>query len=101
VLISAKTGAGMDSLRAAIMEPFSSSGLNESSFVITNARHYDLLRRTVASIQLSVESLNDRASEEIILADLYNALRFLGEISGETTPEDVLTEIFSAFCIGK
>lgn len=101
VPISAKTGAGLTSLRAAIMEPFSSSGLHESSFVITNARHYDLLRRAAASIQSSVESLKAKASEEIILADLYNALRFLGEITGETTPEDVLTEIFSAFCIGK
>lgn len=101
VPISAKTGAGLDSLRAAIMEPFSSSGLHESSFVITNARHYDLLRRAASSIQSSVESLKDKASEEIILADLYNALRFLGQITGETTPEDVLTEIFSAFCIGK
>lgn len=101
VPISAKTGAGLTSLRAAIMEPFSSSGLHESSFVITNARHYDLLRRAAASIQSSVESLKFKASEEIILADLYNALRFLGEITGETTPEDVLTEIFSAFCIGK
>jgi tRNA modification GTPase len=101
VPISAKTGAGLDFLRAAIMEPFSSGDLHESSFVITSARHYDLLRRAADSINSAVDSLVKRSSEEIILADLYNALRYLGEITGETTPEDVLTEIFSTFCIGK
>jgi len=101
VPVSAKTGTGLDSLRAAIMEPFSSGDFHESSFVITSARHYDLLRRTADSINSAGHSLSKRSSEEIILADLYNALRFLGEITGETTPEDVLTEIFSTFCIGK
>jgi len=45
--------------------------------------------------------LGDRASEELVLVPLHNALRYLGEITGETTSEDILTEIFSTFCIGK
>jgi tRNA modification GTPase len=40
-------------------------------------------------------------SEEIVLIGLHNALRFLGQITGETTTEDMLTRIFSTFCIGK
>jgi tRNA modification GTPase len=40
-------------------------------------------------------------SEEIILVGLHNALKLLGEITGETTTEDILTQIFSTFCIGK
>jgi len=36
-----------------------------------------------------------------VLVGLHNALRFLGEITGETTTEDILSEIFSTFCIGK
>jgi tRNA modification GTPase len=55
----------------------------------------------VASLQASENLLEQRASEELILVGLYDALRFLGEITGETTTEDVLTEIFSTFCIGK
>jgi tRNA modification GTPase len=45
--------------------------------------------------------LDRGASEELVLAGLHNALRFLGEITGETTPDDILAEIFSTFCIGK
>jgi len=43
----------------------------------------------------------EKASEELVLVGLHNALRFLGEITGETTTEDILSEIFSTFCIGK
>jgi tRNA modification GTPase len=42
-----------------------------------------------------------RTSEEITLIGLHNALRYLGQITGETTTEDMLTRIFSTFCIGK
>lgn len=101
ISISAKTGAGFDSLRRAVVEPFSIHDAHETSFVITNARHYDLLRRTGASLRASENLLEQRASEEIVLVGLYDALRFLGEITGETTTEDVLSEIFSTFCIGK
>jgi tRNA modification GTPase len=101
VSISAKTGSGFDSLRRAVVEPFSIHDSHETSFVITNARHYDLLRRTEASLQASENLLEQRASEELILVGLYEALQFLGEITGETTTEDVLSEIFSTFCIGK
>jgi tRNA modification GTPase len=101
VSVSAKTGVGLNSLCAAILEPFSSQYTNDSSFVITSARHYDLLRRTSDALRASVSLILQRVSEELILAKLYEALRFLGEITGETTPEDVLSQIFSTFCIGK
>jgi len=101
ISISAKTGSGFDSLRRAVVEPFSIHDAHETSFVITNARHYDLLRRAEASLRASENLLEQRASEELILVGLYDALRFLGEITGETTTEDVLSEIFSTFCIGK
>ncbi len=99
--VSAKNGTGLDVLRAAIIEPFVENEIDESSFLITNARHYDLLRRTIDALRLSEESIHEGVSEERTLVSLYDALRFLGEITGETTPEDVLTRIFSTFCIGK
>lgn len=101
VSVSAKTGSGLDALCAEIIRPFSAGYLDESSFVITNARHYDLLRRTSEALQSSRSLIQQNVSEELILADLYEALRFLGEITGETTPEDILSQIFSTFCIGK
>lgn len=101
ISISAKNGDGLNDLRAAIMEPFSTQQAFENSFVITSARHYDLLRRASDSLRSTESLFADSVSEEIILARLYEALRFLGEITGETTPEDILSEIFSSFCIGK
>jgi tRNA modification GTPase len=101
VSVSAKTGKGLDALCAEIIKPFTAGYLDENSFVITNARHYDLLRRTSEALQTSQDLLRENVSEELILANLYEALRFLGEITGETTPEDILSQIFSTFCIGK
>jgi tRNA modification GTPase len=69
--------------------------------LITDARHFDLLSRAQQSLESSARLLRERASEELVLVGLYNALRFLGEITGETTPEDVLSQIFATFCIGK
>jgi tRNA modification GTPase len=48
-----------------------------------------------------LEALSEGASEELVLVGLHNSLRFLGEITGETTSEDILNEIFTTFCIGK
>jgi tRNA modification GTPase len=59
------------------------------------------LLRTNDEIGHSLELLEQHASEEVILVGLHNALRYLGQITGETTTEDMLTRIFSTFCIGK
>jgi len=99
--ISAKTGEGLSELQKAIVEPFSTQTIENAGFLITDARHYDLLRRAESEIETSLVLIDERASEEIVLIGLHNALRFLGEITGETTTEDMLTRIFSTFCIGK
>ena len=101
VPVSAKTGSGLDKLCGEIIKPFSANYLDEGGFVITSARHYDLLRRTGDALQSSGSLVRHGASEELILAGLYEALRYLGEITGETTPEAILSQIFSTFCIGK
>ena len=99
--VSAKTGAGFDLLRRAILAPFSNSVPQDSGFLITNARHFDLLKRAADSLSSSQTVIQQGASEDLILVGLYDALRYLGEITGETTPDDILSEIFSTFCIGK
>ncbi|MGB9180523.1 MAG: tRNA uridine-5-carboxymethylaminomethyl(34) synthesis GTPase MnmE [Pyrinomonadaceae bacterium] len=101
LLVSAKTGAGLDGLRAAILKPFLARDVQEHGLLITDARHFDLLRRTADSLYGAAELLKQHVSEELVLVGLYDALRFLGEITGETTPEDVLSQIFTTFCIGK
>jgi tRNA modification GTPase len=101
VFVSAKTGEGLDRLQRAIVEPFSAQDASSNGFLVTDARHHDLLVRAAAEIRHSLDLLEQRASEEIVLIGLHNALRYLGQITGETTTEDMLTRIFSTFCIGK
>ena len=101
VMVSAKTGTGLKDLQKAIIEPFSAQEIDAAGFLITDARHNDLLLRAKAEIETSLQLIDERMSEEIILIGLHNALRYLGQITGETTTEDMLTRIFSTFCIGK
>jgi tRNA modification GTPase len=101
VHVSAVTGAGLDKLTAAILEPFGNVDSETAGLLITDSRHFDLLSRTEISLKSSRELLQQGASEEIVLVGLHNALGFLGQITGETTTDDILGEIFSTFCIGK
>ena len=101
VSLSAATEAGLADLRAAILKPFINGEHTVEGLLITNARHHDLLRRTIDAIISSEDLLKARASEELILVGLHNALRYLGEITGETTSDEILGKIFSTFCIGK
>ncbi|CAN5722237.1 tRNA uridine-5-carboxymethylaminomethyl(34) synthesis GTPase MnmE [soil metagenome] len=101
VYISAKTGEGLDYLKRAIVEPFAPQQTEASGFLVSDARHFDLLKRAHGEIANSTELFAQKVSEEMVLVGLHNALRYLGEITGETTTEDMLTRIFSTFCIGK
>ena len=101
VSISAKTGTGLETLKQSIVRPFKPEDSTTAGFLVADARHHDLLNRAAAEIEQSLTSLNAKASEEITLIGLDNALRYLGQITGETTTEDMLTRIFSTFCIGK
>jgi tRNA modification GTPase len=101
IYVSAKTGEGLDELQCAIVEPFISQNIENAGFLVSDARHNDLLIRTKSEIESSINLIDQKMSEEIILIGLHNGLRFLGQITGETTSEDMLTRIFSTFCIGK
>ncbi len=99
--VSARTGEGLDALRAAMLESLNSAGIEDQGLLITNVRHYDLLCRTRQELELAQEAFRERHSEELVLVPLHNALKYLGQITGETTTEDILSEIFATFCIGK
>lgn len=101
VAVSAKTGFGIESLERSIVEPLANDASASDGFLISDARHYDLLIRSDEELAQSIALLDTNTSEEIILIGLHNALRLLGQITGETTTEDMLTQIFSTFCIGK
>ena len=101
VSISAKTEAGLERLRTAILAPFTNGNVIGEGLLITNARHHDLLQQSIRAVESSVDLLERRASEELILVGLHNALRYLGDITGETTTDEILGQIFATFCIGK
>jgi tRNA modification GTPase len=99
--VSARTGEGLATLRAAILASVNRNGGDDGGLLITNARHYDLLCSSQREIEAARVALRERKTEELVLVPLHNALKFLGQITGETTTEDILSEIFATFCIGK
>ncbi|HMQ03528.1 MAG TPA: tRNA uridine-5-carboxymethylaminomethyl(34) synthesis GTPase MnmE [Pyrinomonadaceae bacterium] len=99
--VSASELTGVEDLKKAIVGRFARNDVSDAGFLVTDARHFDLLVRAKNEIEGSVTLIQERASEEIVLVGLHNSLRFLGQITGETTTEDMLGRIFSTFCIGK
>jgi tRNA modification GTPase len=99
--ISALNGAGLENLRALISGLFLCESSNINDFVITNSRHYELLLRTAEAVRGSQLLLLQRSGEELVLVGLHAGLKYLGEITGETTSDEILGHIFSTFCIGK
>ncbi len=100
VSVSAVTGAGLDALRRALWEACTSteSGTEPS---VTNVRHVHSLRRVQAALRRGAQLVERAAPGELVAAELAQAADALGEITGETTPEDVLEHIFARFCVGK
>ena len=101
VSVSALTGSGLDELRAAILRVLDRFEGSHEGLLITNSRHHDLLEHAAQEIKMGIDLLETRASEELILVPLHNALRYLGQITGETTNDEILSQIFATFCIGK
>jgi len=102
VRTSALSGDGIAALREEILRRVGgdSGGQIESGF-LTNVRQQDLVTKTLAALEQAEGAVANRTPHEMILLDLYNALRALDEITGATTADDILNLIFSTFCIGK
>ncbi|HZP16544.1 MAG TPA: tRNA uridine-5-carboxymethylaminomethyl(34) synthesis GTPase MnmE [Terriglobales bacterium] len=99
---SALTGEGIPELRHAILRHIAGGAeANSESGFLTNARHGSLVRNSIAALEAAETAVRNRVPHEMLLLDLYNALRPLDEITGATTTDDILNLIFSRFCIGK
>jgi tRNA modification GTPase len=99
---SALTGEGIPELRAAILRHVTGeAGANAESGFLTNARHQSLVRDSITALDSAHNAVDNRVPHEMLLLDLYSALRPLDEITGATTNDDILNLIFSRFCIGK
>lgn len=101
VLISAARREGIEELKARILEALHADRVKPGDVLVTNLRHYENLRQTQAALQRVADGLDHRVTGDFLAMDIRQALHFLGEITGEITTEDLLTNIFSKFCIGK
>lgn len=100
--ISAKTGDGMTQF----LEGLKKSALREGAYternaIVTNIRHYDCLVKAKGNLLKAIETLAENLSGEFLASDLRAAEISLAEIIGEVTPDEILNNIFSKFCIGK
>ncbi len=102
VRISAKYGDGIDRLTAAIHERVLATPAEETpGAMIADLRHKVALEKAAESLIRAREGLRNGLSPELAALEIHEALDSLGEITGRTTPEEVLDRIFANFCIGK
>lgn len=105
VLTSAVTGEGIAELRAEILRHIGgetgASGVQAESGFLTSVRHQGLILDSLAALDAAENAVAAKTPHEMLLLDLYNALRPLDAITGATTTDDILNLIFSTFCIGK
>ena len=100
--ISAKTGAGIKELFNYIYEYFiGDSSSTPDSVLLAERRHYESLIISLENLKKVMRLIGQDEFLEFIAFELREALFYLGQITGETTSDDLLGEIFSGFCIGK
>ena len=86
-----------DALAALVRNP---AGESESG-MLTTLRHFEAVSGAIASLAAARAAVHAKTPHEMLLLDLYSALRHLDSLTGATTAEDILNRIFSSFCIGK
>ena len=100
--ISARTGKHIGELKERIKNMIiSDAAVENEEIVITNRRHKIALENARQNLRQFREGLIRQEDEVVLAAELRSALDYLGEITGETTTEDILNRIFEQFCIGK
>jgi len=101
-VVSAKTGLGVEMVKSALRAQLVSGGFEAAeSVTVTNVRHRDALRRAGESLGQALESVQSGMAGELVSIDVRAAADALGEITGAITTDEILSRIFSEFCIGK
>lgn len=98
--ISTVTGSGIDKLKNKILELTKVSNIPSDSIIITNERHKDALSRTLANIKSAIKNINLQTLD-LVSISIKQAYLDVGEITGNTTSEDIIDQIFKKFCLGK
>lgn len=101
IRISAKSGYGVDKLKAQLRSTIDTSMLSSGGVVVSNMRHYSALSDAKSALCDARRAMNNNTPIDLLSEDVRRILHHLGEITGEVTSDDILHSIFSTFCIGK
>lgn len=101
IRISAKSGFGVDKLKAQLRSTIDTSMLSSGGVVVSNMRHYSALSDAKSALCDARRAMNNNTPIDLLSEDVRRILHHLGEITGEVTSDDILHSIFSNFCIGK
>jgi tRNA modification GTPase len=102
ICISAKNGTGLKELEIRMMEKVKSGRVDgDYTLMVTNTRHYDLLRKATGELNHATKAITQGKGAELLAFDIRSAMDVLGEITGRVTSRDILENIFRNFCIGK
>lgn len=101
LFVSAHQGAGIDDVKRELLASVETGKLDNPKYIVTNARHYEALKNASDSLQRVLDGFRDGIPTVLIATDVRQAIYYLGQITGRITPDDILGEIFSKFCIGK
>lgn len=100
VSLSAKYGTGLDDLRKQMVAA-ATQGIGQQDVLLTNARHYEALNHVLEALGEVLQGMEVDLPSDLLVVDIRDALYHLGTITGKVTPDDILSTIFSRFCIGK
>lgn len=101
IFISAREGVGMDELKKELVAQVVGDFSLANDTIVSNARHYDALRRTAVSLEKAKYDLDNNITADFVAMDIRQAMYDLGTITGDISTDDLLGNIFSKFCIGK
>ena len=100
--ISTKTKEGIDKLYEEISKMFKLKEIaNDGETIVSNVRHKNIIINSRRNLEKARETINNNMPIDIISTYLKEIIEELGKITGETVTDDVITEIFSKFCLGK
>ncbi len=99
--ISAKYGHNIGALTAHLTSLVDADPVYGGATIVSNSRHYDALRKAHDALRESLSGLSGGLPSDLIAQDIRQALHWLGTITGEITTDEILSSIFSKFCIGK
>lgn len=101
LLLSAKTGFGIEQLTNKLLTMINSGALRNNETIVTNTRHYDALLKALEEILKVKHGLESGLSGDLMAIDIRQALYYFGEITGQVSNDELLGNIFANFCIGK